>query len=115
MLAAVGTATSWTLPHHQRSSLHANIKHCARPTQHKQRRQQTTFARKRSKSYDQDMEQDYEQEYQQDYEPEVQQAIDPSPAPIVQKRSLPLYVVVPGAVFVAYTFFRIFRKIQGRG
>lgn len=61
------------------------------------------------------MEQDYEQEYQQHYEPEVQQAIDPSPAPIVQKRSLPLYVVVPGAVFVAYTFFRIFRKIQGRG
>ncbi|KAL0029419.1 hypothetical protein WJX77_006094 [Trebouxia sp. C0004] len=55
------------------------------------------------------------QDYEQDYEQEYEQGIAPAPAPVVEQRSLPLFVTIPGILLVVFALFKIFKKIQGRG
>lgn len=106
MQLSVSRTVAWHLPGHQRlCGYSVLLQHGARwVSRGKQRpQQQISFGRRRA--------QDYEQDYEQEYE----QVIAPAPAPVVEQRSLPLFVTIPGILLAVFALFKIFKKIQGRG
>lgn len=104
-LITANTAT-WHLPCRQPPAgqvpyLQVGARRCS--SGRKRLQQQTTFGRRRA--------QEYEEEYEQEYE----QRIAPAPEPVIEQRSPPLYVTIPGALLVLFALFKIVKRIQGRG
>ena len=70
-------------------------------------RHQRCYGRRRAQDYDDDYEEEYEQNVYQGLTPA--EAIDPP------RRPFPVIVAIPAVLLVAFTLFRIFKKIQGMG
>lgn len=103
---SVSRTVAWHMPCHQRlCGYSVSSQHGARWVSRGRQRpqQQISFGRRRA--------QDYEEDYEQEYE----QGIAPAPEPVVEQRSVPLYVTIPGVLLVVFALFKIFKKIQGRG
>lgn len=98
---------------HASSARAVGVKRCRR----QQRLALQVASGRRRKHYE-----DYEEaepelqaeEYTQ--EPQYQQGIDPTPPPAAQeRRGVPLFITIPGALLVVFAVFRILKKLQSRG
>lgn len=69
---------------------------------------QTCYGRRRAEEYEEYDEDQYEEAYEQAVAPD--EPISPPP-----QRSFPVFVAIPGIMLLAFTLFRIVKKIQGRG
>lgn len=72
----------------------------------RQQHNQTCYGRRRAEEYED--EKLYEDTYEQAVAPD--EPISPPP-----QRSFPVFVAIPGIMLLAFTLFRIVKKIQGRG
>ena len=69
---------------------------------------QPCYGRRRTEEYEDEYEDEYEESYEQAVAPD--EPISPPP-----QRSFPVFVAIPGIMLLAFTLFRIVKKIQGRG